>query len=64
MITYLISRGFWSLVICFFLSLAIFVIAGNHVGWELFFENVGKTFFVLIAIDLFLTMLGVGKEED
>jgi hypothetical protein len=64
MIIYLISRGFWSLTICFALSLIMFVVGGTHPGWELFFENVGKAFFILVAVDLFLSMLGVGKEED
>lgn len=64
MIIYLISRGFWAITICFGISLAAFIVAGTHPGWELFFENVGKTFFILVAVDLFLSMLGVGKEED
>jgi hypothetical protein len=42
----------------------MFVVGGTHPGWELFFENVGKAFFILVAVDLFLSMLGVGKEED
>jgi len=42
----------------------MFVVGGTHPGWDLFFENVGKTFFILVAVDLFLSMLGVGKEED
>jgi hypothetical protein len=41
-----------------------FVVTGEHIGWESFFENNVKAFVLIATLDVCLALLGFGQEEE